>query len=198
MPLWRRPHNSGPWAPVAAPAANGPEPPVGVGADARGRRSPRSHPRPVTSDAHRSIRNQQREKDGGVSRSCRKEGTQRTQLDARTVHPMRSSNLVRKGTAAPALCSECRSRAQGRSVFEKHHTLDRQADADLTVTVPGNLHRDLSALQIDWPPEVKEDQGRDPLFIAVAILCATWDWYRGLAPYFQQLIDFLRRLRTTV
>jgi hypothetical protein len=108
------------------------------------------------------------------------------------------TRTARSAVGGRALCYECRNRAAGRSIFEDHHTLGRHMDPDLTVTVPGNLHRDLSEWQLDWPEEVRDDKGKDPLLIAVTVLCAIWDWYRGLAPYFQHLIGFFRRLRAVL
>src|SRR4051812_18800344 len=76
---------------------------------------------------------------------------------------------AKKGTK-PGLCYECQARAAGKGTSEVHHILDRGIDPNLTVEVPGNLHRDLSELQLDWPPEVRKNRANDPILIAMAVL----------------------------
>src|SRR4051812_46761107 len=69
---------------------------------------------------------------------------------------------VPQSSTADELCYECRSRTAGRLTTEIHHVLGRELDPDLTVEAPGNLHRDLSELELDWPTEVRNNPTRDP------------------------------------
>ena len=61
--------------------------------------------------------------------------------------------------------------------------------------MPGNVHRDLSEAQFDWPQEVVTNPTCDPLLLGVALLLAIWDACRVLGPYLGSLIDYVRRLR---
>jgi hypothetical protein len=68
------------------------------------------------------------------------------------------------------LCYECLQRATGKQPVEAHHHLGRAVDPT-TVNVPGNLHRDLSDRQYDWPAEMRRNPTRDPLlWLAAACL----------------------------
>jgi hypothetical protein len=60
------------------------------------------------------------------------------------------------------LCYECRSTQHGRMTVEKHHILGKDNDP-ATVPVPGNLHRQLSDAQFDWPKTLRTNPDRDPL-----------------------------------
>jgi hypothetical protein len=60
--------------------------------------------------------------------------------------------------------------AHGRSPIEDHHVLGRANDP-ITIPVPGNLHRQLSDRQRDWPRELRRHSHRDPLiWMATALL----------------------------
>lgn len=95
-------------------------------------------------------------------------------------------------------CYECRSSEQGRSVIEAHHHLGRANDR-ATIPVPGNLHRDLSERQRDWPDRVRSNPQRDPLlWLAAAFLglrdhLAWWtSWLERIAQWLVQLAETLR------
>lgn len=95
-------------------------------------------------------------------------------------------------------CYECRCAEQGRATVEQHHHLGRQNDS-ATVPVPGNLHRELSDRQIDWPPQVRTNSQRDPLlWLAAAILglhdhLAWWiAWLARIASWLVALAETLQ------
>lgn len=68
-------------------------------------------------------------------------------------------------TAAPALtrdgcCYECQLRRAGRSASEEHHVLGRSCP--LTVEIPANIHRQISA-RTECRPAVLKRPSADPL-----------------------------------
>lgn len=68
------------------------------------------------------------------------------------------------------LCYECRSLELGKDALERHHHLGRAVDP-ATVSLPGNVHRDLSDQQRAWPELVRTNPQRDPLlWLAAALL----------------------------
>ena len=94
-------------------------------------------------------------------------------------------------------CYECELLAQGKATSEHHHHLGRVI-GPATVEVPGNIHRDLSERQRDWPAEVRSNPERDPLlWLAVAILgihdhLAWWvDWLERISQWLIRLSQHL-------
>ena len=84
------------------------------------------------------------------------------------------------------VCYECRCAELGKATVEEHHHLGRAVDPS-TVPVPGNLHRDLSDRQYDWPTPVRENPNRDPLlWLAAACL--------GLRDHLSWWVAWLERI----
>lgn len=96
------------------------------------------------------------------------------------------------------LCYECRCAEQGRATVEEHHHAGRANDP-ATIGVPGNLHRELSERQREWPPEVRSNAQRDPLlWVAGAALslrdhlALALDWVGRVALWLVALAAALR------
>lgn len=94
-------------------------------------------------------------------------------------------------------CYECQCQARGRSGVEQHHHLGRVV-GPATIPVPGNIHRDLSDRQYDWPSEIRTNPERDPLlWLAAALLglrdhLAWWlAWLERIARWFIVLSEAL-------
>jgi hypothetical protein len=90
-------------------------------------------------------------------------------------------------------CYECQLQADGKMTTEAHHHLGRAVDP-ATVTVPGNVHRDLSEHQRDWDPASRVNPQRDPLlWLAAAAMglhdhLAWWvDWLGRIAAWLARL-----------
>ncbi len=103
--------------------------------------------------------------------------------------------LVR--TKSGVRCYECRLLAQGKGSIEAHHHLGRAVDP-ATVAIPGNIHRDLSERQRDWPADVRTNPQRDPLlWLAAALMglhdhLAWWvDWLGCIARWLVTLSQHL-------
>jgi hypothetical protein len=88
------------------------------------------------------------------------------------------------------LCYECVLTEDGQPTVEDHHALGRKNSAD-TVTVPGNLHRYLSARQRAWPNSLRENVGRDPLLSLAALLRSFADFASYAVRYFYRFSDAL-------
>jgi hypothetical protein len=97
-------------------------------------------------------------------------------------------------------CYECRCAEHGKATVEAHHHLGRAVDPS-TVPVPGNLHRDLSDRQYDWPPEVRTNPQRDPLLWLAAACLGLRDhlgwWVAWLDRIARWLITLSKVLRET-
>lgn len=96
------------------------------------------------------------------------------------------------------LCYECRCAEPGRATVEQHHHAGRANDP-ATVPVPGNLHRELSERQHDWPAEVRRNPERDPLLWLAAACYGLRDhlawWAAWLARVADWLVALARELR---
>jgi hypothetical protein len=97
----------------------------------------------------------------------------------------------------PILCYECRCHTCGRSGLEQHHHLGRAVDP-ATIPAPGNIHRDLSERQRQWPQEVRDNPQRDPLLWLAAALLGLRDhlswwlaWLDRIATWFLALSEAL-------
>jgi hypothetical protein len=71
------------------------------------------------------------------------------------------------GRDPDVICYECLARRSGKSPTEEHHPFGRRNDP-LTVRVPGNPHRTLSALQRSWPVRTLRNPEGSPLLRAAA------------------------------
>jgi len=90
-------------------------------------------------------------------------------------------------------CYECHRNAGQKTTVEQHHHLGRAVDP-ATVPVTGNVHRDLSDRQYDWPPAVRRNPHRDPLLWLAAALFGLRDhlgwwlaWLDRIARWFLDL-----------
>jgi hypothetical protein len=84
------------------------------------------------------------------------------------------------------LCYECAQATDRKATAERHHPLG-QANDPSTVGAIGNLHRDLSDRQLDWPEEVRKNEHRNPLWWIAGIFYSLYD-------YLQWLVEFPRRI----
>jgi hypothetical protein len=67
------------------------------------------------------------------------------------------------------LCYECAQEIGGRARIEEHHLADRHNDK-FVVPIPGNDHRELSDLQIEWPDTTFKNPSKSPLLREAAFL----------------------------
>ncbi len=95
-------------------------------------------------------------------------------------------------------CYECSCAAQGKAAIEGHHHLGRKVDP-ATVPMAGNIHRDLSDRQLDWPKVVRSNTQRDPLlWLAAAVFgmrdyLAWWtEWSDRIGTWLVSLAGLLR------
>jgi hypothetical protein len=91
-------------------------------------------------------------------------------------------------TAPPALtraglCYECKCRREGRPVVERHHVLGR--GSPLTVDLPANIHRQLSA-RAECRPAILKRRCENPLIDIARIVTA-------VAEIAETGADFVRR-----
>jgi len=89
------------------------------------------------------------------------------------------------------ICYECDRARRGKRTVENHHPLGKANDMNTTIGVPGNFHRQLSAMQADWPEAVRNNPTRDPLLWVVAVALAVRDFASVLTVYAQQIADWL-------
>jgi len=96
------------------------------------------------------------------------------------------------------ICYECARDRQGKHTVEDHHPLGKANDMNTTIGVPGNFHRQLSAMQADWPEAVRNNPTRDPLLWVVAVALAVRDFAGVLTIYAQQIADWLMQLHAAL
>jgi hypothetical protein len=89
-------------------------------------------------------------------------------------------------------CYECGNRAHGRSATELHHVLSR-AVSDVTIEVPGNMHRQLSEQQRAIPKEVSEAAPRDPLSFVLMVLYAIHGFALVMVNFLDAAIAWLQK-----
>lgn len=66
------------------------------------------------------------------------------------------------------ICAECNRKSLGQKTTDKHHVAGKANDP-ITISVPVNDHRArLSADQMDWPKETRENPDGSPLLAAAA------------------------------
>lgn len=88
------------------------------------------------------------------------------------------------GGSGPILCAECKRRAQGRTIYDKHHVAGK-SNHGLTIPIPANDHRAvLSEAQYEWPKETLKNPDRSPLLAAAACI-------RGFIDTIKYLLDKL-------
>jgi len=100
--------------------------------------------------------------------------------------------------AGGIICYECARARKRKRTTEDHHPLGKANDMDTTVGVPGNFHRQLSAMQSDWPEAVRNNPTRDPLLWIAAVALAVRDFAGVLTVYAQQIADWLMQLHATL
>lgn len=86
------------------------------------------------------------------------------------------------------MCYECACTERGFPALEAHHHLGQAVDA-ATVPIAGNIHRDLSDRQRDWPTVVRSNPQRDPLLWLAATIF-------GLRDHLAWWIDWIDRIGT--
>jgi len=89
------------------------------------------------------------------------------------------------------LCYECQATAAGRSTIEAHHLFGEAVYPDLTTPLPGNIHREVSEMQYDWPKSVTAAAPRDPIAMLMLLGFAALDLGRAFAPHLRAALDFL-------
>lgn len=89
------------------------------------------------------------------------------------------------------ICYECDRARKRKRTTEDHHPLGKANDMNTTIGVPGNFHRQLSAMQADWPEAVRNNPTRDPLLWIAAVALAVRDFASVLTVYAQQIADWL-------
>jgi hypothetical protein len=94
-------------------------------------------------------------------------------------------------------CYECRCAELGKTTVEAHHHLGRAVDPS-TIPVPGNLHRDLSDRQHDWPPEVRTNPQRDPLLWLAAACLGLRDHLGWWVTWLDRIAHWLLALATAL
>lgn len=95
-----------------------------------------------------------------------------------------------------ALCYECRSRRDGRSVTEEHHILGRSRPfRHLVSDLPGNLHRQISA-RAECRLKILKHPSENPLIEIARIVTAVAEIVETGADYArrQELPDWLAKL----
>jgi hypothetical protein len=111
--------------------------------------------------------------------------------DARCAHcGWSASTALIRSEDGTVVCYECHQLAAGRQPVEAHHHLGRAVDPT-TVDVPGNLHRDLSDRQYDWPAEVRRNPSRDPLLWLAAACLGQRDQFAWWVSQLSHIADWL-------
>lgn len=92
-------------------------------------------------------------------------------------------------------CHECQARAAGRTTTEAHHPAGRHNLANVTIEIPANDHRVLSAAQHLWPTTTLRNPNASPLIAAAAALDG---WINQMWLTIERAVgwipDFLRHL----
>jgi hypothetical protein len=132
-----------------------------------------------TNDIARATRRQKRQRTLGTAAACEACGwtdpTALTKKDGRV------------------LCYECRCQAAGKPTSEAHHHLGRAVDP-ATIPILGNIHRDLSDRQRDWPAAVRSNPQRDPLLWLAAALLGLRDHLGWWTAWLDRVATFLTQL----
>ena len=81
----------------------------------------------------------------------------------------------------PISCEECKRKRSGKTIMDKHH-VPGKANSPITVPVPANDHRVLSAEQYDWHTKTLSNPDGSPLLAAAACI-------RGFKDFVLYLID---------
>ena len=94
-------------------------------------------------------------------------------------------------------CYECACSKHGKTAIEAHHHLGRAVD-DATVPIAGNIHRDLSDRQRDWPKAVRTNPQRDPLLWLAAAVFGLRDHLAWWADWIERIGTWLVSLATVL
>lgn len=113
-----------------------------------------------TTDIARATRRQKRQRTLGTQAQCNQCGW--------------SDTTALTKVSGDVLCYECQCLAQVKATVEHHHHLGRANDP-ATIPVPGNIHRELSDRQYDWPVGLRTNPHRDPLLWLAAALFGLHD-----------------------
>jgi hypothetical protein len=91
------------------------------------------------------------------------------------------------------LCYECAAARQGKITFEEHHLLGK-TNVDLTISLPGNLHREVSDRRYDWPESVRTNPDREPLRWAAGLCYGVRDLLAVLDDWLERVANWLLAL----
>lgn len=84
----------------------------------------------------------------------------------------------------PIICAECKRRAEGHSIFDRHHPAGKSNNS-ATIPIPVNDHRaELSEMQYEWPEATLRNPDGSPLRSAAACV-------RGIIDTIRYLLDRL-------
>jgi hypothetical protein len=131
-------------------------------------------------DLNRAVRHARRKRVLGPDARCSRCGC--TDLTALTERTRQGKRVI--------LCYECAQIRSRRATVERHHLLGRVNDPS-TVGMPGNLHRDLSDKQLDWPEEVRHNTHRNPLLTLAGVFYALHDVLQWLVQRWRKIADNL-------
>jgi hypothetical protein len=88
---------------------------------------------------------------------------------------------------------------QGKPTTEEHHVVGKENDNTATITAPGNQHRVVSGMQLEWPAEVRHNRARDPLLDLAGMCLSLKDhlvyWVERLARIAVWLVACSQKLR---
>ncbi len=85
------------------------------------------------------------------------------------------------------ICYSCMLKLDNRSGVENHHILGKSYPD--TISLYANLHRDITALQRQWPDEIRNPD--NPLLIIAAVLRSIADFAVWLAVHCARFSDWL-------
>jgi hypothetical protein len=88
-------------------------------------------------------------------------------------------------------CYRCAQVSHGKASVEDHHILGRAIDST-TISLPANLHRELTDMQHDLPPEIRD--ASDPLALTILLLKSVQDFFQVVARKLGSVLSWLLRL----
>jgi hypothetical protein len=91
------------------------------------------------------------------------------------------------------LCYECHMAESGKTTVEDHHVLGRK-NADETIGLSSNVHREVSDQRYDWPEEVRANPNRDPLIWSASLCFGVRDLCALLARWLHRVGTWLVNL----
>ena len=111
----------------------------------------------------------------------RRETTASRRLGETTQCACGESRLPTLNTRKKITCEECKRKRSGKTIMDQHHIAGK-ANSPITVPVPANDHRVLSAEQYDWPTKTLSNPEGSPLLAAAASI-------RGFKDFVLYLMD---------